>query len=119
MFLYSCSNLIGVDKYSTNKALETTASYIQTKPKQKGTKMKNNAEIEKLQRACSTLNQGLNAVSIDLDTYLMFEDMIFNNHYDLAIETLKDKGLKISNEDRIALLFVFSNALAAYNQLIR
>lgn len=79
--------------------------------------MENFENIEKIQRAVSTLVQGLQAVSLDLDIYMFFEDQIFNNHYDLAIDAINEDVFHISNEDKIALLFIFQIALEQYNMI--
>lgn len=79
--------------------------------------MSNEKKIEDLQSAVSNLVMALNAVSLDLKVLYAFEDMIYNNYYDLAINALKDNQFSISNEDKNSLIFVFENALNTYKTL--
>jgi len=78
----------------------------------------NNAEIEKLQYTVSNLVEGLSANNMDVEHYYLFEDMIFNKQYDLAVDLLKNGIPGLSNGNQLSLLFIFENALAAHHKLI-
>jgi len=68
-------------------------------------------ELEKKKFAISTILNGINAVSMKLDEYYLFEDFVFNNDFKGALEVLKDKNLPLLDCDRVALTFVFESAL--------
>ncbi len=80
-------------------------------------KVSNEGKIEELQNAVSNLVHGLNATSLDLKVLYAFEDMIYNNHFDLALDALKDDVYFMSNEDKNSLIFVFKNASREYKVL--
>lgn len=77
---------------------------------------RNYDEIEKLKFAISNLVSGLNAVSIDLDDYLIIEDLIFNEHFDIAVDTII-KLPNVSNEDKLSLTYIFNHASEDYAKL--
>ncbi len=81
--------------------------------------MNNEKKIEELQSVCSTLLGALNAISVDLKVLYVFEDMIYNNHFDLAVDVLKSNEFSMSNEDKDALIFVFENASREYKLLLK
>lgn len=81
--------------------------------------MENEKQIEELQDTLSVLLNGLSSSSLNLDNYYMFEDIIFNKHFDLAVDLLTDNKVVMSESDRLALLFIFNNALVSYNSLIK
>jgi len=79
--------------------------------------MKKYDEIEQLKFVVSNLVSGLNAVSITLDDFMILEDIIFNEHFDLAAGIISDMP-KVSNEDKLSLTYLFNHAANDYKSLI-
>lgn len=78
--------------------------------------MKNYDEIEKLKFIVSNLVGGLNAVSINLDDYLAIEDIIFNEHFDLASDFINSRS-SISHQDKLSLNYIFNHAAQDFAKL--
>ena len=76
-------------------------------------------KIDDLQVTVSRLLCGLNANSLSLDHYYVFENLIVNNWYDEALELLKDSSRSkgIDEVNKMALTLVFESALSTYNTL--
>jgi len=79
--------------------------------------IKKRSEIENLKYTVSTLVNGLNAVSLGLEDYFVIEDIIFNEHFDIAVETINSMS-SISHRDKLALIYIFNHAFNDYKSLI-
>lgn len=80
--------------------------------------MTNEQKIEELQIVIGRLLCVLNADSLKLEWYYIFEDMVANKDFTFACDLLKSKdSTGIDEVNKKALLFIFENASNVYKTL--
>jgi len=78
------------------------------------TTIEKRSEIENLKYTVSTLVNGLNAVSLSLDDYFLFEDIIYNEQFEVAGAIINGLA-SISHKDKLALTYIFNHAANDYS----